>query len=82
MNVNDVLANFRRRPHRVWEAIIVLLAIGGIVLLPETEAAVNSVIALLVATGVLGSEVAQTKTTPLVEPRDNDGTPLVRRDLS
>lgn len=76
----DVLQNFRRRPHRVWEAVVVLLGIGGIILLPEAEAAVNSVIALLVATGILGSEIAQTKTTPLVDPRDNDGMALTRKD--
>lgn len=76
----DVLQNFRRRPHRVWETLVVLLGLGGVVLLPEAETAVSSVIALLVATGVLGSEVAQTKTTPLVDPRDNDGMALTRKD--
>lgn len=70
------LENLRRRPHRVWEAVLIVLAAGGVVLLPETENAVLAVISLLVATGVIGGEVAQTKTTPLVDPRDNDGLRL------
>lgn len=76
--MNKFLANLRRRPHRVWEGILLILGAGGIILLPEAEDAVTSVIAALIATGILGGEIAQTKTTSLADPRDKDGTSLSR----
>lgn len=78
--MQSFLENIRARPHRVWEAILLVLGAGGIVLMPEAEAAVQGIIGLLIATGVIGGEVAQTKTTSLANPRDSDGTSLVRVD--
>lgn len=71
--MNRVVEAIQRRPVRVVEAIIGLLAALGIVLLPEVETAVYAVIGALVAAGIVGGEIAQTKTTPVTHPQLDDG---------
>lgn len=59
----------RRRPVRVVEAVLALVAAVGVAVTPEAEAAVRAIIAALGAVGVVGGEVVQRRTTPLAEPR-------------
>lgn len=67
-----ILAAIRRRPVRVLEALIGLLASFGVALAPEQSAAIVALAALLVG----ASEVAQTQTTPVADPHGRDGRPL------
>lgn len=63
----------RRRPVRVAEAVLALAAALGVALAPELEEHVLGLVGTLVAVGVLGGEVAQTRTTPTADPRLDDG---------
>lgn len=63
----------KRRPVRVVEALLGLCAAVGLALAPEVEEHVLGLVAALVAVGVIGGEVAQTQTTPTVDPRVDDG---------
>ena len=62
---------FRRRPVRVAEAVLALAAALGVGLSDTAEAQVIAIVTALV--GLIGAEVAQTKTTPTAEPRLDDG---------
>lgn len=70
-----LLDAIRARPHRVVEVIVAALGLAAALGLDLDVEARNAILALLVAV-VGGSEVAQTRTTPLHRPRDADGKPL------
>ena len=71
--LDRVWHKLKRRPVRVMEAVLALAGTVGIVLLPEAEDAVYQVIGALVAAGILGGEVAQTKVTPVKDAKLDDG---------
>jgi hypothetical protein len=68
-----------RRPVRIVEAVVALLVAVGL-LAGDPDELTTAIMLLVAALGVGGGEVAQTQTTALVDPRDNDGTPLVPGD--
>lgn len=71
-----LLEAIRRRPHRLVELAAAVLGVAtafGLELDPGQRVAVLGMLATLVG----GSEVAQTKTTPLARPRARDGSVLV-----
>lgn len=73
--MNRVVDAIRRRPHRVVELVVSLLGLAaafGFDLDPEQR---NAILGLL-ATLIVGSETAQTRTTSLARPRAGDGRPL------
>ena len=71
--MDRIIYALKRRPVRVVEALLALAAALGIGLLPDVEDAVVGLIATLVAVGIIGGEVAQTQTTPTVDPSLDDG---------
>lgn len=58
----------RRRPVRVAEAVLALAAVLGIGLTDTAEAQVLAIVVALV--GLIGGEVAQTRTSPYVPEPD------------
>ena len=71
LDMDRIIYAIKRRPIRVVEAAVGLLAALGVVLLPEVEEAIFAVAVAVVA--IAGGEVAQTRTTPTVDPRLDDG---------
>lgn len=71
--MSNIVEAVKRRPYRLVEALLALAAAFGVALSPDQTAAILAVFALLFT----ASEMAQTQTTPLAEPCDAEGRPLV-----
>ena len=59
----------KRRPVRVAEAVVALAGALGLVIQPEATAAILTLVALTIG----GGEAAQRRTTPVADPRLDDG---------
>ena len=70
--MQSIIYAIRRRPVRVVEAVVALLGAVGVVLLPETEEAVYAVVGALMAAGIVGGEIVQTRVTPVEYPNLDD----------
>ena len=76
-----VIDSIRRNPALVSSfvtAVIALLAAFGVPISEDQRAAVVGVVAAVVA--LLSGAVTRALVTPVSDPRDVDGTPLVRAD--
>lgn len=76
-----MIDSIRRNPALVSSfvtAVIALLAAFGVPISEDQRAAVVGVVAAVVA--LLSGAVTRALVTPVSDPRDVDGTPLVRAD--
>lgn len=75
--MSDLLSRIRRaiarRPVRVAEAVIAIAAVLGVTIGPEVLDAVEQIVAVVAAVGIVSGEVAQRWTTALSDPRLRDG---------